>query len=497
MLIVMILIVISLLIYTAIHRHSRKGYIFICYFAGITLITLFSDFYFSKITEYNSIGFLDYKMYSWITSMRLSTNKLIIMFDIGVALFMTAEILAINRYYRLKGGINAALFGIVAFVLWWTNPNTALAMYINGNLRGESAMSRIIAVNYAVIVVFAAFMAAALCVITVTFIKSNIRTRKTGLLAMVIAVAIIDIYMLTSFFVHALRLVVFNNIDMFKFDGVYYELYQRINIVNILFCMSIVCILIFIFLAPHKRYSFIGKKELEEESRELGENFGVVLHSYKNALLGIKKYVEMNMMTQDMEFIKENDKRIEGICDMVVERMQGAIKKMSESKKSVENVDINKCVKEALGIINIPQEIDAVFYDDAECIALANHSEMVEAILNILYNSVDALQSVNIEKKAIHITTGTEADMCWITVSDNAGLLKRNDMRKIFQPYYTTKSLKTNSGMGLFYVSDFVHRYSGDILVHVRPNKCTDVQMVFKKKKAARKSWLRRSKKKI
>lgn len=259
MLFVIILIVLSLLIYTLFNKSSKQGYIFICYFTGIALVILFSNFYFSRITEYNSIGILDYKIYSWVILFHISTEKLILMFEAGIALFMTAEILTVNLYGKMNPFVNILLFVICLFILWWMNPNTMLAVYLKWNTLGASALAKVRYINYAVIAVFIGYMVLTTAITAISFANSRIQTRKTGIFAMGLAVIVINLYMLTGFFIHALKLIVFSNINMFKFDSAYYTSYQRVNIVNFLFCTSIICILSFIFITSHKRYSFIEK----------------------------------------------------------------------------------------------------------------------------------------------------------------------------------------------------------------------------------------------
>jgi len=71
-------------------------------------------------------------------------------------------------------------------------------------------------------------------------------------------------------------------------------------------------------------------------------------------------------------------------------------------------------------------------------------NEYKQVLLNLLSNAKDALIERDIPSPHIHITIAKKS----VTVEDNAGGIKKDVMKRIFEPYFTTK--ESNSGIGLY-----------------------------------------------
>ena len=77
-------------------------------------------------------------------------------------------------------------------------------------------------------------------------------------------------------------------------------------------------------------------------------------------------------------------------------------------------------------------------------------NELIQVILNILGNSKDAFENVEVEKKEISIDTEVVGETLCIKIRDNAGGIKNSILPKIFEPYFSTKKKKNGTGLGLY-----------------------------------------------
>ena len=76
--------------------------------------------------------------------------------------------------------------------------------------------------------------------------------------------------------------------------------------------------------------------------------------------------------------------------------------------------------------------------------------EFEQVILNILSNARDALVQRNVPNPKIRVQASFADNETLVTISDNAGGIKEDDLEKIFEPYFTTKDASTFTGIGLY-----------------------------------------------
>ncbi len=77
-------------------------------------------------------------------------------------------------------------------------------------------------------------------------------------------------------------------------------------------------------------------------------------------------------------------------------------------------------------------------------------NELIQVIIILLSNAIDALNTRDIVDKHLSIACQIKTDYLHITMEDNAGGIKKENLDKIFDPYFTTKSNTGGSGLGLY-----------------------------------------------
>jgi len=108
-------------------------------------------------------------------------------------------------------------------------------------------------------------------------------------------------------------------------------------------------------------------------------------------------------------------------------------------------------------------------------------SEFSQIFLNLITNSKDAFIERKIENREISITTLTKEQYSIVIFEDNAGGIPKENIDKIFDPYFTTKEYGT--GTGLYMVKLVIQNsFEGKLKIQTS-DKGTKFIVIFKSEK--------------
>jgi signal transduction histidine kinase len=109
--------------------------------------------------------------------------------------------------------------------------------------------------------------------------------------------------------------------------------------------------------------------------------------------------------------------------------------------------------------IMILKDIDAIEMHGYE-------NELLQVMINILNNAKDQLIIKNESVKVISIKAKKDKDNVLISIADNGGGILNENITKIFDPYFTTKTDMDGTGIGLYMSKDIVEKHmNGELLV--------------------------------
>jgi len=148
-------------------------------------------------------------------------------------------------------------------------------------------------------------------------------------------------------------------------------------------------------------------------------------------------------------------------------------------------IEINEIIKETVKLIELRMGKSQLFLalTQEKLNILGNRTKFSQVIMNLLVNAKDAV--ANIEEPEIIIKTSLigkdneKSKKIVINVIDNGIGIKENNIKKIFDTYFTTKGHGKGTGLGLSNVKDIVSEFGGTITVNSNYGHGTEFTLTF------------------
>ena len=203
----------------------------------------------------------------------------------------------------------------------------------------------------------------------------------------------------------------------------------------------------------------------------MGEMIGVIAHQLKQPLNVLSLYC--NDVKDSYYYNEIDDKFIEDFSKNTKEQ----IKFLSETIDDFRNFfnpdkqkrifEVKHAVDTSLKLLGNQLEVNKIKLNLEVCDekVFGIETELEQVILNIINNSIDAFKEQEIKNKEINITILSKQSYTVLILEDNAGGVKIENLEKLFDPYYTTKS--TGTGTGLYMVKLVIkNSFHGDLKIN-------------------------------
>jgi nitrogen fixation/metabolism regulation signal transduction histidine kinase len=148
--------------------------------------------------------------------------------------------------------------------------------------------------------------------------------------------------------------------------------------------------------------------------------------------------------------------------------------------KNYELFNTNEILKDAVQLMNSRKNIELNFSENGTNNIWGDKDELKRAFINILKNSLQAIEDNDDEKKKgrIFVSSERENGNCRILIKDNGCGMDKKTMSKLFEPYFSTKS--SGMGLGLVITKKILDDMKAKIYVKSESGKGTEVEILFK-----------------
>jgi signal transduction histidine kinase len=211
-----------------------------------------------------------------------------------------------------------------------------------------------------------------------------------------------------------------------------------------------------------------------EKMSSLGRMAAGIAHEINNPLAGIllyssnmsKKVPQGSPLEEGLRIIIKETQRCKSI-------IQGLLEFARDRKPQKVPANINDIMKNALGIVENEFHLRHVGLERelAEDMVktLLDENQIEQVFINLLLNAVHAVE----ENGNVTVQSSVDSlhNKIQVEISDNGCGIAADDIKKIFEPFYSTKVKGTGLGLAVSY--GIVKNHQGDILVYSVPGEIT------------------------
>lgn len=232
------------------------------------------------------------------------------------------------------------------------------------------------------------------------------------------------------------------------------------------------------------------RKQTEEEMMRteklvsLGQLAASVVHEVNNPLAGIMVYVKLFLKkyqnnTLQTESTKEQLLKMDKELDRTTRIIRNLLDFARQSESSMSPVEVNKVIDAALFLIGNQINLENVSLEknlDPDLPqVLADFDKIQQVLINIILNAIQAMPDGG------NLTIGTSfarnirigdtwKDAIRIDIRDTGIGIPKENLNKLFNPFFTTKEKGKGVGLGLSVVHGIIGKHKGKIDVESKIN---------------------------
>ena len=214
-------------------------------------------------------------------------------------------------------------------------------------------------------------------------------------------------------------------------------------------------------------------KLLMQQSRlaQMGEMMSMIAHQWRQPLSAISSIsttiqIKAEIDTLDTSSAKEMSEKIISITKHLSETIDD-FRDFFKPNKSKTETSFGEIFDSVMILLeaSLKSTNTIVINDLNEKESFQSYSnELKQVLLNLLNNAQDAFLELNVLNPKIKVTSYADNNYRYLTVSDNAGGIKHENLDLVFDPYFSTKEKKDGAGLGLYMSKLIVEEHSGGIL---------------------------------
>jgi len=215
----------------------------------------------------------------------------------------------------------------------------------------------------------------------------------------------------------------------------------------------------------------------------MGNMISEISHDLRKPLTSIKGGLQIVKQrwpqVQEADLMKMVDDEIHRMNELVRELVDFS----NPNKYAMEKVDLRLAVKRASELVGPDMRKNDVEFESefehADWDVIVNRNQIMEALLNLFINAVDAMPAGGTlsVKGLIERPDHKKVDYLALKVSDTGMGIKKENIPKIFDRYYTSK--ETGTGLGLPVVERIISAHNGTLSVHSAEGKGTTFTLYF------------------
>jgi PAS domain S-box-containing protein len=234
----------------------------------------------------------------------------------------------------------------------------------------------------------------------------------------------------------------------------------------------------------------------QERLRSLGQMASGIAHDINNAISPVSLYTasllekEPNLSERGRGYLKTIEHAIDDVAATVARMRE--FYRQREPQLTLAPVNLNRLVQQVMDLSrarwnDMPQQRGIVIKMETDLAPdlptiMGVESEIREALINLVFNGVDALPEggiLTLRTKVVEVMPSFSATrQVQVEVVDTGVGMDEDTRRRCLEPFFTTKG-ERGTGLGLAMVYGMVKRHSADIEIQSAVGKGTTVRLSF------------------
>ena len=222
-----------------------------------------------------------------------------------------------------------------------------------------------------------------------------------------------------------------------------------------------------------KRDLLMVEAEHSNKLASVGRLAAGVAHEINNPLAIIDQkaglMTDLFGLTEDFKHKEKLVKSIDGIhnaverCKVITHRLLGFARRMDVV---YERIDINALLQEVLGFLEQEALFNHIYFelvfDENMPMIFSDRGQLQQVFLNIINNGIDAIGN---DGEIVLTTSSKDNATIDVSICDNGPGMNSEIIKRIFDPFFSTKEAGKGTGLGLSITYGLVKKLGGHISV--------------------------------
>lgn len=181
---------------------------------------------------------------------------------------------------------------------------------------------------------------------------------------------------------------------------------------------------------------------------ELGRLYAGVLHDLSSPLTALLMHVELFVHTDQRDVLLGVSAHIKHLLKLA---------RGTQYSSGYGSISIQETIEHARGLLThraMQANVRIITYVAQDVYVYGNKLALQQILNNLIGNAIEAYEHIEQRQKTVTVTATRTARWITITVHDTGCGIAQKNLRKIFLPFYTTKTHGT--GLGLTLVTQLV-----------------------------------------
>ena len=210
------------------------------------------------------------------------------------------------------------------------------------------------------------------------------------------------------------------------------------------------------------------KLYLNDRLASVGEMAAGIAHELNNPLTGIVMLSQLLMQTDFPSDVKKDLSDINSEASRATDVVRNLLAFARKQPPAKRLTQINKIINEVLKLRHYEEtvnNIDVITNLDPDLPEImVDNIQIQQVFLNLILNAEYSMAHAH-KQGTLQVESSVSDGKIIVSFTDDGEGIKEEDMRKIFQPFFTTKEVGVGTGLGLSLCYGIVKRHGGMIYV--------------------------------